>query len=147
MPVQLTHPEGASMALSGMLATYLRQRIDRSTPFLLGHWLRVVDDQTLADLRGAVRAFDAGDASASVDDLLSLIFIALSAETQRPDHDVDEQLLMGWAQALRVAVALETYRRRGWLTLGRPLSIQPDSQISMQLTSEGLAHAAQLHLH
>lgn len=135
------------MALSGMLATYLQQRIDRSTPFLLGHWLRVVDDETLADLRGAIRAFDAGDVSASVDDLLSLIFIALSAETQRPDHEVDEQLLVGWSQSLRVAVALEAYRRRGWLTLGQPLSIRPDAQISMQFTPEGLAHAAELHLH
>ena len=135
------------MALSGMLATYLQQRIDRSMPFLLGHWLRVVDDGTLADLRGAIRAFDAGDASAYVDDLLALIFIALSAETQRPDHDVDEQLLVGWSQALRVAVALEAYRRRGWLTLSRPLSIQPEAQIYMQLTPEGLAHVAELHLH
>ncbi|MEO6273186.1 MAG: hypothetical protein ABIP34_08300 [Rhodoferax sp.] len=129
------------MQLTEKLATFLQNRVNRTAPFLLGHWLSALDEATLADLRHAIRANADGQASSHIDDLFTLISLAMSAETQRCYHGVDGQLLQSWAQTLRVVVGIEAYRRKGWLILDRPLSIQPDSNVCLRLTHEGLKHS------
>ena len=45
--VQLTHPTGASLAISESLSTFLLNRPTRGSPFFLGDWLASIDDAAL----------------------------------------------------------------------------------------------------
>lgn len=142
--VQLTHPMGASLAISESLSTFLQNRPKWGHPFFLGDWLGSIDDAALDDLRKLAHAHRNGDNSSRTDDLLSTALIAMAAEVQRPDHHVDEDVANQWIATLYVAAAIESYRRRGWLTLGGPLSIRPDIKVMVKITAEGWKHQHEL---
>lgn len=138
--VQLTHPTGASLAISESLSTFLLNRPTRDSPFFLGDWLASIDDAALEKLRKLAHAHRNGDNSPRTDDLLSTALIAQAAEDQRPDHQVDEEVASQWVATLYIAAAIESYRRRGWLMLGGPLSIRPDVKVKIEITDLGWRH-------
>src|SRR5690606_24454486 len=77
--VQLTHPTGASLAISESLSTFLLNRPTRDSPFFLGDWLASIDDAALEKLRKLAHAHRNGDNSPRTDDLLSTALIAQAA--------------------------------------------------------------------
>lgn len=120
-------PDEAVSPLSARLARFLRCRLDRATPFFLGEWLQVEEEGTLSCVRAAIKAFDDREVSPATDDLLTLVVIAVAAETQRAEHALDHQIMSRWVDGMRVAEAIERYRREGWLVLTRPLSVQAEA--------------------
>ena len=127
MPALIDVPDAAVSPLSARLSSFLRCRLDRAAPFFLGHWLQVEDGDTLSHVRAAIKAFDDREVSPTTDDLLTFVVIAVAAETQRAEHALDHQIMSRWIDGLRVAEAIERYRRKGWLVLARPLSVQAEA--------------------
>ncbi|WP_280156361.1 hypothetical protein [Piscinibacter sp. XHJ-5] len=131
------------MRFSESLSSYLASRPDKSLAFYLGHWLAAIADEELDGLRRLLVKFRDGDQSTTTDDLLSVVIIARSGELHRPDHRFDPDVMLTWLGVLYIAVSVETYRRRGWVVLMRPLSIQPHKRVRLSLTEEGLRHASE----
>jgi hypothetical protein len=137
MPVQLTHPTGASMRHSESLASFLRQRPRQGEPFFLGDWLASIDDTALEHFRSLASRARNGDRSSATDDLLVVALSAQAAEMVKAEHEVTEDVVIDWINILHVASAIESYRRRGWLVLDRALSIQVEVKVSLRITEEG----------
>lgn len=144
MSVQLNHPAGASMRHSECLATFLRVRVRDGTPFFLGDWLMTISDDALLHLRSLTSRARDGDCSPSTDDLLVVALSAQAAELVQAEHHVDEEVAIQWINILHAAAAIEDYRRRGWLILDKPLSIQACIDPSLRFTAEGERNAAAL---
>lgn len=103
-----------------------------------------VSDDALLDLRSlTLRARD-GDSSPSTDDLLVVALTAQAAELVLAEHHVDEEVVIQWINILHASAAIEDYRRRGWLILDKPLSIQASIDPSLRFTAEGERNAAAL---
>lgn len=145
MTVRLNHPAGALMRRSESLATFLRLRVKDSKPFFLGDWLMTISDDALLHLRSLTTRARGGDNSPSTDDLLVVALTAQAAELVQAEHHVDEEVGIQWIDILHAAAAIEDYRRKGWLILDKPLSIQARIDPSLRFTAEGERNAAALH--
>ena len=132
------------MCHSESLATFLRRRIKDGKPFFLGDWLMAVSDDALRHLRSLTTRARGGDNSPFTDDLLVVALTAQAAELVQAEHGVNEEVVIQWINILHVAAAIEDYRRRGWLVLDKPLSIQASIDISLRFTAEGERNATAL---
>lgn len=139
----LKHPLGAPMRFSESLTAHLEARLD-DAPFYLGHWLRALDGEALRSMKALCERFRNGDSTTATDDLLSVGFIATTAETGQRVQSLTAQAVLAWVGALYRAVCLELCERAGLISIQSALSIRPEHPIDAFVSERGMDGVAEL---
>jgi len=135
--VKINHPDGVSMRYSKSLIEYLANRENKSAAFYLGHWLALLEDSELEQLRVLANQFMDGVEETYLDDIVSVCIHAMSAETRKPQIKLTPSDIGDWVGSLYVNSSIDSYRRRGWVELGSTLSIKPHKRVTMTITELG----------
>lgn len=146
--VRLKHPEGVAMRFGELLTAYLVNRVNKHQPFMLGQWLKVLDDDTLEQLTALAEMMVDGTAEEMdlpADDLVMTCIVAEAAEKRLPSVSVSPESLFERLSHLVICASMETYSRRGWVELEGELSIC-DSEVSIRLTDEGMRAGEQMRM-
>lgn len=134
------------MSLVPQLKNFLDHRSAQAGPFFLGEWLCSLDDQEFADLRAKMdQSQHSGDSAAAVE-VLALAVMLMVAEVAKVKFKFKQEEALTWVETLRLALSLEHFRRIGWMTLAKPLSIRPTSPVKGEFTDEGRRAAGQLRM-
>ena len=97
-----------------------------------------------ARLRSAGAEFRARPDTADRDELLAVVLLARSAETGQLAYGGNPEVAALWINTLVLSATIEEFRRRGWIEVDRPLSIQPTVEVSIRLTPEGMKHGDEI---
>lgn len=125
------------MNLVTQLKDFLDHRGAQAGPFFLGEWLCSLDDQNFAALRTKMgKLHNSGDQVAA-DEVLSLAVMLAVAEIAKKTSKFKDSEALSWVENLRLALSFENFRRMGWMTLAKPLSIRHASKVAGQFTPEG----------
>lgn len=140
--VKITHPDGVQMPLSESLLAILAGRKGNRKPFFSGQWLATLSDKMLGQLITQLQALnDGADDNPGHDDAVSATIYLIGAEAGSTELKIPEKQLLVSIQLLLVASRLEGFRRRGWILIHSPLSINPDGGVHMNITPLGQANA------
>lgn len=134
------------MRFSESLIQYLVNRLNKAEPFLLGQWLESLTSDELESLKLLSKEFFNGSESSFVDDILSVILTAVVAETRNNSVEMDPERVTEWGFTLATAASLESFRRKGYLDIFAPLSIDPHATNHIRVTELGMAESDRLHL-
>jgi len=115
------------LPFSMSLATFVKQK-NRTSRFAFGQWLATLDNSRLEDLLDAYRIFSTSDVrdaeSAPVrNDMLTLLMTALLAEKGGRSMNASSNKMPAHIDSMGVAIRVETWRRREWVTLEGNLTI------------------------
>ena len=137
--VEITHPDGLNLRFSESLASFLINRPNPHSHFLLGQWIATLDDESLYQLEVlSNRAnLDPNSLGEAIQDLLLIVITAMAAETrQRQIHFQEDGVITAFG-CLWLACSFERFARAGWIVLKAPCSIRPQANQQIEITEAG----------
>ena len=148
------HPESIELRADGLLLrfssnllSFLANRADRRR-FHLGDWLQSLDEDRLGHLQQLTEAaLHDPQASAGLEDLVSVVRHALAAERQTLEVTFNQDELGRHVELLGMLATLERLRRRGLLSYASVMSIELDAANAIVLSPDALAHEEDIRRH
>ena len=134
---KITHPNGVDMKFSESLTEFLISREDKSVQFLIGHWIESLPNDQLGRLMQFVDEYFHGGDAPYLDDIFSLIIIAVPVERNERTISVTPENVHEWCSALLLATGLEINRRHGYVEILNPMGIDTKTNTSIRITELG----------
>ena len=136
--LRITHPDGVPMRFTEHLSLYLVNECKQLPSFRVGNWLARLDDAEFELLRKLAEQWHGGDESRGMDDFVGVVLTAVAAERGgRVESSYEE--LQQLVEHLAHVVAIESFRRNGWIELAEPLTTDPEGSLHVRVTDKGFA--------